>query len=181
MIYPIVAYGDPVLRKEAQNIPVGEDVKPLIADMYETMYQASGVGLAAPQIGKSVRVFIIDSTQMEEDDEEGLKTAFINPEIIEEYGDDWTYEEGCLSIPRIRENVDRAEGVRIKYYDEEWVEHEKTFDGITARVILHEYDHIEGILFTDYLTGLKRRLIKRKLLDISKGRVNCDYRMKFPK
>lgn len=181
MIYPIIAYGDPVLKREAEDIEFGDTkVKELVSDMFETMYQAHGVGLAAPQIGKSVRVFVVDGAPVLEDKNDSFKKAFINPEIIEEDGEDWAYEEGCLSIPTIREDVTRPDIVRIRYYDEDWNEHEEEFDDIKARIIQHEYDHIEGILFTDHLSGLKKRLLKKRLQNISKGKVSVDYRMKFP-
>ncbi len=181
MIYPIVAYGDPVLKRKAQDVEVGdESVKELVENMFETMYQAHGVGLAAPQIGKSLRVFVVDGGPVLEDKNDSFKIAFINPEIIEEDGEPWTYEEGCLSIPTVREDVKRPEVVRIRYYDENWNEHEEEFDDIKARIIQHEYDHIEGILFTDHLSGLKKSLLKKRLQNISKGKVSVDYRMKFP-
>lgn len=179
MIYPIVAYGDPVLKKRAEDIEKGTDLRELVENMFETMYAAHGVGLAAPQIGKSIRLFVIDPEPMG-DGLEGLKMPFINPEIIEEVGDEWTFEEGCLSIPDVRENVSRQEKILIRYYDLDWNEHEKEFDGMAARVIQHEYDHIEGVLFTDYLPGLKKRLLKSRLGRISKGDIKVDYRMKFP-
>ncbi len=183
MIYPITAYGDPVLKEPAEDI--SEDypqLKELIEDMYTTMYNAHGVGLAAPQISKSIRLFVIDSEPMmdEEDEGKGVKKAFINPEIIQEDGEEWGFEEGCLSIPGVREVVYRPERIVIRYFDAEWNEHTESYDGMTARVIQHEYDHIEGVLFTDYLSGLKKRLIKNKLSKISKGEVDTDYRMKFP-
>ncbi|MDX5422032.1 MAG: peptide deformylase [Hymenobacteraceae bacterium] len=183
MIYPIVAYGDPVLKEVAEDIPQDyPELKELIQDMFDTMYHAHGVGLAAPQIGKSIRLFVIDSEPMmdEEDEGKGVKKAFINPEIIEEDGEEWGFEEGCLSIPGVREVVYRPERIVIRYFDEEWNEHEDTYDGMTARVIQHEYDHIEGILFTDHLNGLKKRLIKNRLTKISKGEVDADYKMNFP-
>jgi peptide deformylase len=183
MIYPITAYGDPVLKEEAQEIPQDyPNLQELIDDMFDTMYYAHGVGLAAPQISKSIRLFVIDSEPMmdEGDEGKGVKKAFINPEIIEEDGEEWGFEEGCLSIPGVREVVYRPERLVIRYFDEEWNEHEDTYDGLTARVIQHEYDHIEGILFTDHLNGLKKRLIKNKLTKISKGEVDADYKMKFP-
>ena len=183
MIYPITAYGDPVLKEEAQDIPQDyPNLQELIQDMFDTMYYAHGVGLAAPQISKSIRLFVIDSEPMmdEGDEGKGVKKAFINPEIIEESGEEWGFEEGCLSIPGVRETVYRPERLVIRYFDEEWNEHEDTYDGMTARVIQHEYDHIEGILFTDHLNGLKKRLIKNKLAKISKGEVDADYKMKFP-
>ncbi|MFY0602242.1 MAG: peptide deformylase [Cyclobacteriaceae bacterium] len=182
MIYPIVLFGDPVLRKKGQDIPVGSDIKELVADMFETMKAASGVGLAAPQIGKSLRLFIVDSTPMHEDDENEtpLTSAFINPEIIEEDGEEWAFEEGCLSIPGIREDVKRESIVKIKYYDQDWNEHIEEFDDIKARIIQHEYDHIEGVLFTDYVSAFKKKLLKGKLANISKGKVDADYRVKVP-
>lgn len=182
MIYPIVAYGDPVLKKEAEEITKDyPGLNQLIQDMFETMYHANGVGLAAPQIGKSIRLFVVDAEPMDEDNLKGFKKVFINPEILDEYGEEWAFEEGCLSIPGVREDVFRPEKLKIHYFDENWVEHEEEFDGLGARVIQHEYDHIEGILFTDYLSGFKKRLIKSKLTNISKGIVKADYRMAFPK
>ncbi len=181
MIYPIVAYGDPVLKKRARDIEKNElDIKQLVSDMYETMYQAKGVGLAGPQIGKNLRIFVIDGEPMDEDELIGFKQVFINPVIEEEYGDDWTFEEGCLSIPNIRENVDRPELLKIKYYDADWKYHEEEYEGLKARIIQHEYDHIEGILFTDHLSGFKKRILKGKLSNISKGKVDVDYKMRFP-
>jgi peptide deformylase len=181
MIYSIVAYGHPILKKEAQEIEKGEiDVKELSADMFETMYSASGIGLAAPQIGKSLRMFIADASPLEDEEIGDWKQAFINPEIIEEFGDDWAFEEGCLSIPDIREDVIRPEKVKINYFDEDWVEHTDIFEGMKARIIQHEYDHIDGILFTDHLTSFKKRLLKSKLTNITKGIVKAEYRMNFP-
>lgn len=192
MILPIVAYGFDVLRKVAKDItPDYPGLEKLIADMWETMYSSNGVGLAAPQINKDIRLFVVDSAQMfanmdEEEsllypDRPGVKQVFINALVEELIGDDWAYNEGCLSIPKIREDVYRAEEVTIRYMDEHFNEHVKTFDGITARVILHEYDHIEGRLFIDYLKPLKRKMLKGKLDDISKGKVSVDYKMVFPK
>lgn len=192
MILPIVAYGFDVLRKVAKDItPDYPGLEKLIADMWETMYSSNGVGLAAPQINKDIRLFVVDSAQMfanmdEEEallypDRPGVKQVFINAQVEELIGDDWAYNEGCLSIPKIREDVYRAEEVTIRYMDENFSEHVKTFDGITARVILHEYDHIEGKLFIDYLKPLKRKMLKGKLDDISKGKVSVDYKMVFPK
>ncbi len=194
MILPIVAYGHPVLRKVAN--PVDEnypDLPKLIEDMWETMYASNGVGLAAPQINRDIRLFVMDSAQIfanrDDNDEDednypdapGIKQVFINPQVTELHGEDWPYNEGCLSIPKIREDIYRAEEVTIEYQDEHFKKHVKTFNGITARIILHEYDHIEGKLFIDYLSPLKRKLLKRKLDDISKGNVRVDYRMLFPK
>ncbi|MEN9999568.1 MAG: hypothetical protein RI922_2558 [Bacteroidota bacterium] len=194
MILPIVAYGDAVLKKEAVEIEQDfPDLKKLIADMYETMYHAQGVGLAAPQIGKSIRLFIVDGSPFADDDEEedfepdpravgieNFKKVFINPIIEEEDGEEWGFHEGCLSIPKIREEVFRKERILISYYDENWEFHEEYFDGYAARIIQHEYDHIDGILFTDHLSPLKRRLLTKRLQNISKGDVNVDYKMKFP-
>ncbi|MGV3527476.1 MAG: peptide deformylase [Flavisolibacter sp.] len=194
MILPIVAYGHPVLRQPATDIaPDYPDLPKLIEDMWETLYASNGVGLAAPQINRGIRLFLVDSAQIfanmdeEEKKEEnypdapGIKQVFINARVVEEAGDDWAYNEGCLSIPRIREDIYRAEEVTLEYLDEDFKPHTKTFSGITARVILHEYDHIEGKLFIDYLSGLKKKLIKRKLDDIARGTVKVDYRMLFYK
>lgn len=181
MIYPIVVYGDPVLKKKAQDINKGEiDVKALSQDMFETMESASGIGLAAPQIGKSIRMFVVDGTPIEDEDMEGFRKVFINPQMVEETGDPWAFEEGCLSIPNIREDVSRKENIKIKYYDEDWNLHEEEYDGMKARIIQHEYDHIEGILFTDYLTPLKKRMLKGKLTNITKGKMKVDYRVAVP-
>lgn len=182
MIYPIVVYGDPVLKKKAKDIERGEiDVKQLAEDMFETMKGANGVGLAAPQIGKSIRMFVVDGSPLEEPEMEDFRQVFINPEIVEETGDLWEYEEGCLSIPTIREMVSRNERLRIKYYDENWDFHEEEYEGMKARILQHEYDHIEGILFTDKLSPFKKRLLKGKLQNISKGKVKADYRIIIPK
>lgn len=182
MKLPIVAYGDPILRKKASDIGKDEDVKQLVSDMFETMYAAHGVGLAGPQVNVSKRIFVIDASPFDDDEPElkDFKKAFINAQIIEETGEEWAFNEGCLSIPDIREDVYRPSNVRIRYFDENWVEHEETYKGLAARVIQHEYDHIEGKLFTDKLTPLKRRLIEKKLNDISRGIVKVDYKMKFP-
>lgn len=181
MVYPIVVYGDPVLKRRAKDIEKDSlNIKELVADMYETMYAASGVGLAAPQIGKGIRIFVVDAEPMDEDNLKGFKKAFINPEVIEEDGDEWAFEEGCLSIPGIRADVERPERVRIKYFDEDWNEHDETYEGLAARVIQHEYDHLEGVLFTDYISPFKKRLLKSKLNNISKGQVRTDYRIKAP-
>lgn len=181
MIYPIVMYGDPVLRQRAKDIEQGTDLKQLIDDMFETMHGASGIGLAAPQIGKSIRLFVVDGTVLEDEDGmEDFKKSFVNPEILEEVGTPWEFEEGCLSIPNIRENVSRKERLKIRYYDENWNLHEEVYDGMKARIIQHEYDHIEGKLFVDYLPALKKRLLKGKLADISKGKVDTEYRIIAP-
>ncbi len=190
MILPIVAYGDPVLRKKAD--PINKDypeIEELVANMWETMYQASGVGLAAPQIGLAVRLFIVDTSPFGEDDEletherealRDFKRVFINAQMEEESGDPWLFNEGCLSIPDIREDVSRRERITISYLDENFDKRKERFDGILARVIQHEYDHIEGILFTDKLSSLKKRLLKGRLANIAKGKVTVDYRMRFP-
>jgi len=192
MILPIVAYGSPILRKVCKDISQDHpELEKLIADMWETMYNSNGVGLAAPQINKDLRLFVIDSNQifenLEEDeqglypDDPGYKGVFINAYVTKIDGKEWSYNEGCLSIPKIREDVLRGENVTIDYLDENFKPLTKTFNGITARVILHEYDHIEGKLFIDYIKPLKRTLLKGKLMDISKGKINVDYRMVFPK
>lgn len=191
MILPIVAYGDPVLKKEAEEIDEKyPDLSKLISDMFDTMYHAKGVGLAAPQIGRSIRLFIVDGSPFadEEDDEpdpravgmEDFKKVFINPIIEEETGEKWAFQEGCLSIPKIRENVYRKEKVLITYFDENWEFHEETFDGYAARIIQHEYDHIEGILFTDHLSPLKKKMLTKRLQNISTGKIDIDYKMSFP-
>lgn len=191
MILPIVAYGHPVLRKVAADItPDYPRLAQLIADMWETMYASSGVGLAAPQVNREIRLFIVDTVQMfnnmdEEDKAEypgdpGVKAVFINARIRELDGEDWSYNEGCLSIPKIREDIFRQEKVTLEYRDEEFKPRVDTFTGLSARVILHEFDHIEGRLFIDHISTLKRKLIKGKLNDISKGKVSVDYKMLFP-
>jgi peptide deformylase len=182
MIYPIVAFGNPILKKEAAEIAEGTNLDALIKDMYATMDFANGVGLAAPQINQSVRLFVIDSSLMLDEDEEekGIRRVFINPIILDEYGDDYSFEEGCLSIPEVRAEIIRPERLTIEYYDENWILKEEEFSGMTARVIQHEYDHLEGILFVDYLKGLKKRLVQSKLIDVSKGKISTDYRMIYP-
>ena len=190
MILPIVAYGDPVLKRMADEIEEDyPELDKLIADMFETMEGAQGVGLAAPQIGKSIRLFIVDGSPFAEDEDlEGeerevlkdFRKVFINPIILEEAGEPWDFQEGCLSVPGIREDVKRPEELVIEYYDENWELKEETYFGIPARIIQHEYDHIEGVLFTDKLSALKKRLLKKKLSNISKGVVDVNYRMKFP-
>ena len=192
MILPIVAYGNPVLRKISRDIEPGyPKLDQLIEDMWETMYASNGVGLAAPQIGKDIRLFVMDSAQIfqnmddkdrEEDnfpDAPGIKQVFINAHIVEELGDDWAYNEGCLSIPKIREDIYRAEEVTLSYFDQHFHKHTKTFNGVTGRIILHEYDHIDGKLFIDHISPLKRKLLRRKLDDISKGKIKVDYKMSF--
>ena len=191
MVFPIVAYGHPVLRKIAEDISADYPGLPkLITDMWETMYASAGVGLAAPQVNKNIRLFVVDTAQMfggmketeKEDypDTPGIKAVFINAHIIELSGEEWSYNEGCLSIPKIREDISRNETVVLRYLDENFEQQQKEFNGLTARVILHEYDHIEGKLFIDYLPPLKRKLMKGKLNDISRGIVKVDYKMLFP-
>jgi len=180
MIYPTVAYGDPILKKVAKEIEVNTDIKEIVSNMFETMYEARGLGLAAPQINRSIRLFIIDTSQAEEEESRHIKRAFINPEIIEESEEEWAFEEGCLSIPDIHSDVIRSESIVLKYYDEDWNVHEETFDGINGRVILHELDHLDGILFTDYVQGLQKRLMKKKLINISRGKIHPRYKMRFP-
>jgi peptide deformylase len=191
MILPIVAYGDPVLKKESEEINKDyPQLNELIANMFETMYNAKGVGLAAPQIGKSIRLFVVDGSpfaDLEEEDEfdpraegiENFKKVFINPIIEEESGQKWAFEEGCLSIPKIRENVFRKENLVITYFDENWNFHEESYSGYAARIIQHEYDHIDGILFTDHLSSLKRKLLSKRLSNIANGNIDIKYKMKF--
>lgn len=182
MILSVYAYGQPVLRKIGEPITADyPELEKLLADMWETMYHASGVGLAAPQIGKSIRLFLVDTVQMAEEgkEAEGIKQVFINAEKLEESGPEWAYEEGCLSIPDIRGDVERPAQIRLRWQDENFETHEKTFTGINARVIQHEYDHTDGKLFTEYLKPIKRRMIRRKLENIKKGKVKADYKMKF--
>ena len=190
MILPIVAYGDPVLRKVAEDIdkdyPKFEE---LVANMWDTMYNANGVGLAAPQIGLPIRLFLVDTTPFADDEDlteeeqnalKGFKKVFINAHIEEETGTEWAFNEGCLSIPDVREDVSRKDTITISYMDENFKSYKETYDGLLARVIQHEYDHIEGILFTDKLSSLKKRLLKGRLANISKGKIKVDYRMRFP-
>jgi peptide deformylase len=192
MILPIVAYGTPILRQVSKDIsPDYPDLSKLIEDMWETMYSSNGVGLAAPQINRDIRLFVVDSRQifenLEEDEKDkypdgpGVKQVFVNAHIIALNGEEWAYNEGCLSIPKIREDVLRSEEVTIEFEDELFELHTATFNGISARIILHEYDHIEGKLFIDYLKPLKRKLLKGKLDDITKGKISVDYKMSFPR
>ncbi|MDZ4757672.1 MAG: peptide deformylase [Bacteroidota bacterium] len=184
MILPIYAYGEPALRSETieiqRSFPHLEDI---IKNMWDTMYHTNGVGLAAPQVGISIRLFVVDSTEMykeeDEDPSKGIKKVFINPSIINESGQEWEYEEGCLSIPGIREFVSRKSNIKIRYYDEHFDTHTDEYDGLTARVIQHEFDHLEAILFVDKISSLKRQLNRNKLLQISRGFVDVKYRMKF--
>ena len=183
MVYPIIVYGDPVLRKRAKEIEKNTiDLKAFIQDMFDTMYAAHGIGLAAPQIGKSIRLFVVDGTTLddEEEDMSNFKKTFINPVIVREDGEEWEFEEGCLSIPNIRENVSRQEKVKIRYMDEDWNLKEEEYDGVKARIIQHEFDHLDGKMFIDYLSPLKRRMLKGKLTDISKGEVETEYRILAP-
>lgn len=184
MILPVTVYGDPLLRKVTQ--PIGKDypkLNELIENMFETMYNADGVGLAAPQVGLNIRLFIVDASPAADEEPElkDFKKVFINPEVVETDGEPWEMEEGCLSLPNIRENVLRDEQVTIKYLDENWNEHTETYNGFAARVILHEYDHLDGKLFIDYISPLRKRLLKSKLVAISKGKANASYRIKIPK
>lgn len=184
MILPIVAYGDSVLKKVAKEIDQDfPDLTRFIANMFDTMVHAHGVGLAAPQVGQSIRLFVVDASPFAEDHPEldGFRKVFINPIILEEDGKPWLFNEGCLSIPGIREDVLRKPEIVIEYFDENWQLHEEKYDGLVARVIQHEYDHIEGILFVERISGLRRRLLKGKLIDITKGLVDTDYRMRFPR
>lgn len=190
MILPIVAYGDPVLRRKCEVVdPDHPELSTLLANMWETMYQAKGVGLAAPQVGLPLRIFMVDTSPFGEDEEleaaereflGSFKQVFLNAEMISESGKTWPFNEGCLSIPDIREDVNRLDTITLRYMDENFAPRESSFGGILARVIQHEYDHIEGILFTDKLSSLKKRLLKGKLSNISKGKVDVDYRMRFP-
>jgi len=190
-ILPIVAYGHPVLREVAKDITAAyPNLDKLIEDMWQTMYASNGVGLAAPQINRSIRLFVVDTEQMFEGmdaaekkefpGDQGIKKAFINAHIVELDGEPWAYNEGCLSIPKIREDIKRPESVTLEYVNEQFELFTETFTGLTARVILHEYDHIEGKLFIDYISPLKRKLMKGKLADISKGKIRVDYKMMFP-
>ncbi|WP_157207668.1 peptide deformylase [Mariniflexile maritimum] len=190
MILPIVAYGDPVLKKK--GIDINKDypeLDALLENMFDTMYNAFGVGLAAPQIGLPIRVFIVDTMPFSEDEDlteaeqtalNGFKRVFINAKILKEEGNEWAFNEGCLSIPDVREDVFRKPQITLEYFDENFESHTEVFDGLIARVIQHEYDHIEGVLFTDKLSALKKRLIKGRLANISKGKINVEYRMRFP-
>jgi peptide deformylase len=193
MVLPIVVYGDPVLRKVGVDIDKNyEGLTQLIADMFETMYAANGVGLAAPQVGKAIRLFVVDGTpfsEVDEDEESDLsakeieilktfKKVFINARIVKEDGEEWKFNEGCLSIPKIRDDVNRKPKIKIEYYDENFKKHTEEYDGVPARIIQHEYDHIQGVLFTDKISPLRRKLIAGKLTDISKGKVNADYKIR---
>lgn len=182
MILPITQYGDPVLRKMCTDITADyPDLKKLIANMFETMYAASGVGLAAPQVGYPIRLFVVDAEPLDEEKLKGFKKVFINARIKKEDGEKWPFNEGCLSIPGIREDVSRKEKITIEYYDEHFNKHIEEYDGKAARVIQHEHDHTDGKLFVDYLTPLKREMLKSRLNDITKGRADVDYKIKLPK
>ena len=178
----VYAYGQPVLKRMGKPItPDYPELAKLIADMWETMYHANGVGLAAPQIGRSIRLFVVDTVQMMEKgrEKEGISKVFINAQKIEETGEEWAYEEGCLSIPDVRGDVERPDTIKLRWQDENFEEHEATFTGLNARVIQHEYDHTDGILFTELLKPIKKRLIRRKLDNVKKGKISADYKMKF--
>ncbi|HNQ12445.1 MAG TPA: peptide deformylase [Bacteroidia bacterium] len=182
MILPIIAFGDPVLKKKALDFDLKDPkLDQLIEDMFETMYEAAGVGLAAPQVGLSRRLFVVDASPFEEDDPKmkDFKKVFINPVLLDENGEEWTFNEGCLSIPGVREDVNRKAIIKIKYYDQKRILREEEYNGLAARIIQHEYDHIEGILFTDKLSAFKKRLIKGKLSDIQKGKAKVSYKMRF--
>jgi peptide deformylase len=181
MIYPVTVFGDPVLRKTAEPVTNEfQDLKGFIQNMFDTMYNSDGVGLAAPQVGKTVRIFVVDTNIDDEEEPEGIVKAFINPEILEKTGDEWVMNEGCLSLPEIREDVVRPDTIKIRYQDENFNFYEETYSGFTSRVIQHEYDHLEGIMFVDYLNPLKKRILKSKLTAISKGKVIPKYRIKVP-
>jgi peptide deformylase len=186
MVLPVYVNGMSVLRKVAPEIPEDyEGLDQFIEDLFETMHASDGVGLAAPQVGKSLRIFVIDTSPMADNDDEpelkDFRKVFINPYIIEDWGDPWPFEEGCLSLPNIREEVSRPESVRIEYFDENWVLHEEEYSGIRARVIQHEYDHLDGKLFTDKVSPIRRKLLAPRLKAISRGRVDCDYKIIYPK
>ena len=185
MILPVIGFGASILRKKCVDISLDfPSLDSLIENMWQTMYAASGVGLAAPQINKNLRLFIIDTTPFSEDEEvneDPVKKVFINARIIEETGDSWSFSEGCLSIPELREDINRKSTIKIQYMDENFIKYTEVFDGLTARVIQHEYDHIEGVLFVDKVSQLRKRMIKGKLLDIAKGKVTANYKMKFIK
>ena len=191
MVLPIMAYGSPILRKMSSTITEDyPNLEELISNMRETMKNARGVGLAAPQIGAAIRLFLVDTSPFSEDDElseeereilKNFNKIFINPKILSEEGNDWVFNEGCLSIPNINEDVLRKDTITIEYLDENFKKHVETINGLVARVVQHEFDHIEGVLFTDKLSSLKKRLLKKKLENISKGKIEVDYKMSFPK
>ena len=184
MILPITIYGHPVLRKVAKDIDKDyPDLEKFMADMWQTMYFADGVGLAAPQVGRSIRMFVLDCSNFEDEEPEleGFKKMFINAQITERNGEEWSMSEGCLSIPGLNEDVTRPETIRIEYYDENWAFHDEEYSGFAARVIQHEYDHLDGIMFTDHCSPLRKRLLKSKLTGISKGNFDAKYRFKLAK
>ena len=184
MVYPIMLYGSPVLRKSSKEIDKNfNGLNTLVEDMFDTMYKADGMGLAAPQIGKNLRMFILDASSLKESEPEleGFKKVFVNPSIVEEDGEEWSFNEGCLSIPLIREDVIRKQRIRIQYFDENWNYHDENYDGVKARIIQHEYDHLKGILFTDKVSPLKKKLLKSKLIEISRGKVEVNYQVKTKK
>ncbi len=183
MVLPITAYGHPTLRKVAEEIDKDyPDLQQLVNDMYETMYATHGVGLAAPQVNLPIRLMVMDATPYSEEDPaaKDFKRVLINPKIVEESGEEWTFNEGCLSIPDIREDVVRKPSIRIQYYDEDWQFHDEIYNGVMGRIIQHEYDHLEGVLFVDRISSIRKMLLKRKLADISKGEIDVDYKMIFP-
>ena len=184
MTLPIYVYGSPVLRKVARPVEQDEEgLDEFMDNLWDTMYQSDGIGLASPQVGKSLRIFVIDGTPLEEDDPslKDFKVTFINPKILERHGDDKTFEEGCLSIPNLREEIVRPEKVRIRYFDRDFNQHEEEYEGIAARIIQHEYDHLEGILFTDKMAPLKKRMLRNKLNAIAKGKFEVSYKVKVAK
>ena len=184
MVLPVLAYGHSTLRKTAVDIVNDHPgLDELIVNMFDTMYASAGVGLAAPQINKSIRLFIVDATPFAEEvpEAKGFKRVFINAQIVEEKGEEWSFNEGCLSLPEIREDVIRKPDIRIQYYDENFEYHDDKFSKVMARIIQHEYDHLEGILFVDRIPNIRKILLKRKLSDISKGNIDVDYKMIFPK
>jgi peptide deformylase len=184
MVLPITAYGHPTLRKVAREIDMDyPDLNTLIENMYETMYATSGVGLAAPQVNLPIRLLVLDATPFADEvpEAEGFKRAMINPKIIEEKGEEWSFNEGCLSVPDIREDVMRKPEIRIRYYDEFWTLHDETYDKVMARIIQHEYDHLEGIMFVDKVSSIRKMLLKRRLADISMGNIDVGYKMLFPR
>lgn len=182
MILPIAAYGSSVLRQKTEEIDLSfPSLKEFIADMYETMAASNGIGLAAPQVGKAIRLFLVDASALEDVQPANFKRTFINPIIEEEWETPWEFEEGCLSIPNVRENVSRNANIRITYLDENFESHTEEYDGMIARIIQHEYDHLEGVLFTDRIHPIKRQFLKKRLENISRGRVDVSYKMKFPK
>jgi peptide deformylase len=184
MILPITLYGDPVLRKVAENIDMKyEGLSELIENMFESMYKAEGVGLAAPQVGLSIRIFVVDLSPLEKDEPSliGFRKAFINAKIVERSGEEELMEEGCLSIPGIHEEVYRKNHIRIQYLDSDGIQRDEEYNGYTARVLQHEYDHLDGVMFTDHCSPLRKRLLKRRLTEISKGITNASYRVKVPK